>query len=139
MISAKISVEELNNRMRDTSVGHLGIEITEIGPDYICGKMPVDKRTIQPMGILHGGCSVHLAETLGSVGSLLCIDTEKKVSVGMGINANHVRSVREGYVRGRATLVHHGKTTHIWDIRIVNNEEELVCISRLTVAIMDKR
>lgn len=100
--------------------------------------MPVDARTRQPYGILHGGASVVLAETLGSMASNFCVDQSKYVCVGLEINANHVKSVAEGFVYGKAQAVHIGKKTHIWDIRIVNEKKELVCISRLTIAVLDK-
>jgi 1,4-dihydroxy-2-naphthoyl-CoA hydrolase len=119
-------------------VSHIGIEYTEIGNNYICAKMPVDSRTIQPYGLLHGGASVTLAETLGSVGSTLCINTNLYNCVGLEINANHVRSVKSGFVYGKATLIHFGRKTHIWDIKITNEANDLVCISRLTVAILEK-
>jgi 1,4-dihydroxy-2-naphthoyl-CoA hydrolase len=101
-------------------------------------KMPVDHRTVQPFGILHGGASVVLAETLGSMASFLCIkEAGKQHAVGLEINANHIRSVKEGFVYGRVTPIHIGRSTHIWDIKITNEENKLVCISRLTVAIVD--
>jgi 1,4-dihydroxy-2-naphthoyl-CoA hydrolase len=138
MINPDIRIEELNKLGENTLVSHLGIEITEIGKDYLKGKMPVDHRTKQTYGILHGGASVVLAETLGSIGSNLCIDHNKQYCVGLEINANHIRSMREGYVNGIAKLVHSGRKTHIWDIRILNEKEQLVCISRLTMAILEK-
>jgi 1,4-dihydroxy-2-naphthoyl-CoA hydrolase len=101
--------------------------------------MPVDQTTVQPFGLLHGGASVALAETLGSFGSNFCVDQDKQFCVGLEINANHIRSVTGGYVYGKAQIVHLGKKTHIWEIRINNNNEELVCISRLTVAVLDKK
>ncbi|ACT96339.1 hotdog fold thioesterase [Dyadobacter fermentans] len=122
----------------NTIAGHIGIEFTEIGTDYISARMPVDKRTHQPFGILHGGASVVLAETLGSIASFLCIpENENKHAVGLEINANHLRPVKEGYVHGTVRPIHVGRTTHIWDIRITNEENKLVCISRLTVAIVN--
>ncbi len=120
-------------------VSHLGIEYTEVGENYICGKMPVDSRTTQPYGLLHGGASVVLAETLGSVGSNLCVDKEKYSCVGLEINANHLKSASSGYVYGRATIIHLGHKTHVWDVRITNEANQLVCISRLTVAVIDKK
>jgi 1,4-dihydroxy-2-naphthoyl-CoA hydrolase len=117
----------------------LGIEFTDIGPDYLCAKMPVDYRTRQPYGILHGGASVALAETLGSLAASFQIDTDKQLCVGLDINANHVRSIAEGYVYGKATPLHIGKQTHVWEISITNEEGKLVCISRLTMAILDKK
>lgn len=118
-------------------VSHLGIEYTEIGEYYLCAKMPVDNRTTQPYGLLHGGASVALAETVGSVGSNLCVDHLKYRCVGLEINANHVKGVSSGYVYAKANLLHCGKKTHIWDIRISNETNELVCISRLTVAVIE--
>jgi 1,4-dihydroxy-2-naphthoyl-CoA hydrolase len=118
---------------------HLGIEFTSIGEDYIEAKMPVDHRTHQPMGLLHGGASVALAETLGSVGASCCIDMSKSYCVGLEINANHIKSVRSGYVIGIAKPIHLGKKTQVWEIRITNEQKELVCISRITMAILDKK
>jgi 1,4-dihydroxy-2-naphthoyl-CoA hydrolase len=138
MINTRIKVQDLNKLSQNTLVSHLGIECTEIGEDFLCGKMPVDQRTKQPFGFLHGGASVVLAETLGSIASGCCIDMDKQYCVGQEINANHIRSVTEGYVYGKASLIHLGKRTHIWEIRIENEKKELVCISRLTMAIIDK-
>jgi 1,4-dihydroxy-2-naphthoyl-CoA hydrolase len=137
MIKTDIQLSDLNKISLGTMCEHIGIEFTEVQENYICGKMPVDHRTRQPMGLLHGGASVVLAETLGSVGSALCIDTTKQYCVGLEINANHIKSAREGYVYGKASLIHEGKKTHIWDIRITNEKHELVCVSRLTVAVID--
>lgn len=120
-------------------VAYLGIEFTGLGADFIEATMPVDHRTRQPYGILHGGASVSLAETLGSMGSSLCVDPGKFRVAGLEINANHVRSVSEGIVTGRARLIHEGKSTHIWDIRITEPSGKLVCISRLTVAVLAMR
>ncbi|MCX6299406.1 MAG: hotdog fold thioesterase [Bacteroidetes bacterium] len=117
----------------------LGMEFTEIGANFIKATMPVDHRTKQPYGLLHGGASVALAETLGSVASGLVIDPTKFHCVGLEINANHVRGVSEGFVTGIATPVHIGGSTHIWDIKIYDQQDRLVCISRLTVAILQKR
>ncbi len=118
---------------------YLGIEWTELGDDYIKARMPVDQRTRQPYGLLHGGASCALAETIGSVASAMVVDHSRMFCVGLEINANHVRSVREGYVTGTATPLHLGSTTHVWDIRIVDGQERLVCISRLTVAVREIR
>ena len=120
-------------------VGNLGIEFTEIGDDYLVGTMPVDERTTQPYGILHGGASVTLAETLGSMASTLTIDTEKYICVGQEINANHIRPVNSGVVSGRAQPVHLGRSSQVWEIRITNQDNKLVCISRLTMAIVAKK
>jgi len=133
------SINDLNEFSKNSMVSHLGIEFTALGGDYICAKMPVDHRTHQPMGLLHGGASVVLAETLGSVGSYLCVEEEKFYCVGLEINANHVKSVKEGFVYGKATLLHFGKKTHIWDIRIYTEGNELVCISRITIAVIEKK
>ncbi|MBL0308503.1 MAG: hotdog fold thioesterase [Bacteroidetes bacterium] len=117
---------------------HLGIAITEVGDDYIKGTMPVDHRTVQPFGLLHGGASCVLAETLGSVGGLFCVDQEKYRVVGIEINANHIRGVNKGFVTGTASPVYIGKTIHVWEIKIVNPKEQMVCISRLTLAVHRK-
>lgn len=139
MISSNITPEFLNKNYNINMISLLGIEYTEVGEDYICGKMPVDKNTKQPLGILHGGASVVLAETLGSIASNFAVDLTKVYCVGLEINANHVRSITEGFVHGKAKAVHLGKKTHIWDIRITNDAEQLVCISRLTVAVLERK
>ena len=133
-----ITPDQLNPLAENTMAGHIGIQITEVGEDYLKGTMPVDHRTRQPYGLLHGGASVALAETLGSVASAFVVDRSKYDCVGLEINANHVRGIREGFVTGIARPVHLGKTTHVWDIRIHDEREKLVCISRLTVAIIKK-
>lgn len=138
MIHANITPEELQKGSSGTMVDHLGIEFLEVSTTRIKAKMPVDRRTIQPYGILHGGASVALAETLGSIAAQINIDGEKFVAVGLEINANHVRSMREGYVFGTAAPLHIGKSTHIWEIKITDDQDRLVCISRLTVAIINK-
>ncbi len=117
---------------------HLGMEFTEVGEDFLKGRMPVDNRTRQPYGLLHGGASVALAETLGSLGAAFVVDRSKYNTVGLEINANHVRGVREGYVTGIARPLHIGKTTQVWEIRITDERDKLVCVSRLTVAIIPK-
>lgn len=114
------------------------MEFTEIGDDFLCGKMPVDPRTHQPMGLLHGGASAAFAETLGSVAGLMQVDSTKQACVGIEINANHLKSVRNGFVHGRASAVHLGKKTQVWDIRITNGSGDLVCVSRLTLAVLDR-
>lgn len=131
-----IQLSDFNNLGKNTLGEHLGMEFTEIGPNFLKAKMPVDNRTKQPYGLLHGGASVALAETLGSVGSALIIDTSKLACVGLEINANHVRGVKSGWVTGTATPLHIGATTHVWDIKITDEREKLVCVSRLTVAII---
>ncbi len=119
--------------------GRLGIEFLEAGDDWLTARMPVDDRTRQPAGILHGGASLVLAETLASTAAYFCIDANLKMCVGLEINANHVRSVREGYVYGRASPLHMGRSTHVWEIRITDEQGRLVCISRCTLAILDAR
>lgn len=131
------SLAQLNSS-KNTLVEHLGIEFIEVGDDFIKARMPVDHRTVQPMGLLHGGASVALAETLGSSGAYLCVDPAKYVVVGLEINANHVRAVRDGWVTGTARPLHRGKTTQLWEIRITDAADKLVCISRLTMAVLDK-
>lgn len=130
------TVDDLNRLSRNTAMEPLGIVFTEIGPDYVRGTMPVDARTHQPYGLLHGGASVLLAETLGSSAGNLCVDTGKQVCVGLEINANHVRAVRSGTVTGTARALHVGRSTQLWEIRIEDEQGRLVCISRLTLAVV---
>ncbi|MFY9309726.1 MAG: hotdog fold thioesterase [Bacteroidia bacterium] len=115
----------------------IGIEITEVTPGSVKGRMPVDHRTVQPAGILHGGASVALAETLGSVASNLIVDHSKYICVGLDINANHIRPASSGFVYAEATPIHIGKKTHVWSIEIKNEAGKLVCISRLTMAVVE--
>ena len=123
---------------RPTLADALGMEITAVTDEYIEGRMPVDGRTHQPMGLLHGGASVAFAETLGSIAAALRIDPAKQACVGLEINANHLKGVREGWVLGRATPVHIGRSTQVWEIRITHEETgALVCISRITMAVID--
>ncbi|MFN8278074.1 MAG: hotdog fold thioesterase [Chitinophagales bacterium] len=132
------SVEVLNNYSGQHLGKHLGIEITEVGDDFLAGRMPVDGRTVQPYGILHGGASCVLAETLGSIGGSFCCDPQTEMVVGLEINANHIKSARNGFVLGVARPVHLGKTTQVWEIKITNEGGGLVCISRLTLAVRTK-
>jgi 1,4-dihydroxy-2-naphthoyl-CoA hydrolase len=134
----QVTPENLNTISRNTMVEHVGIEFLEIGEDYIKARMPVDHRTIQPAGLLHGGASVTLAETLGSVAATLCVDMSKKVCVGLDINANHIRSVNSGFVFGTARPVHIGSSTQVWEIRIADEQGQLVCISRITMAVLNR-
>jgi 1,4-dihydroxy-2-naphthoyl-CoA hydrolase len=136
MINQSINVEILNQNSKGSMGEWLGIEFTEIGQDYICAKMPVDHRTKQPFGILHGGASVVLAESLGSVGAMLCVDNSKYRCVGLEINSNHLRQVTEGFVYGKASPIHLGKTTQVWEIKITNEDNKLVNISRLTIMVI---
>ncbi|MGN6420473.1 MAG: hotdog fold thioesterase [Pseudobacter sp.] len=134
-----LQLSDLHQIRRSNMAEHIGLEFTELGDDFLSIRMPVDHRTNQPYGILHGGASCVLAETLGSVGSVLVIDQEKFICVGLEINANHIRSASSGFVTGTAKPIHLGKSTHVWDIRIVNEEQKLICVSRLTVAILPKK
>lgn len=131
----KPRIEELQDSRRQTLVSHLGIEFTALADDWLEARMPVDERTRQPLGLLHGGASVALAETIGSVAAYLCVE-EGKRCVGLEINANHIRPAREGWVTGRATPLHLGRTTQVWEIRIRDDHGHLVCVSRLTMAIL---
>ena len=135
-MKADLDLANLSFAHVESLITHLGIEFTEAGDGYLIARMPVDKRTHQPFGILHGGASVVLAESLGSVASSILLNSDKQRAVGLEINANHIRSVREGWVYGRCEPVHIGRTTHIWTIRITDEAGKLVCISRLTVAIV---
>jgi len=130
------SVEELNRESLGTLNQSLGILFTEIGDDFVRGTMPVDERTRQPYGLLHGGASVALAETLGSMGAAMCVDAAQYQVVGQEINANHVRAARSGLVTGTARPVHIGGRTHVWTIDIVNDAQKLVCTSRITMAVI---
>jgi 1,4-dihydroxy-2-naphthoyl-CoA hydrolase len=134
-----IRIEDLHPLGKGTMGEYIGIEWVEIGADFLKAKMPVDHRTIQPYGLLHGGASVTLAETIGSVASALVVDKEKLYCVGLEINANHIRSAREGFVIGTAMPLHLGKTTHVWEIKIKDEQDKLICVSRLTVAIIPKK
>ena len=125
----------LNHWSAGTLMQSLGIRITELGDDFLCGTMPVDDRTRQPYGILHGGASVALAETLGSTAAMMCC-SEGHATVGLDINANHLRAVREGSVTGTARAIHLGRTTQVWEIRIVTDAGDLTCIARLTMAVV---
>ena len=129
---------KLNESSSGTLMEVLGIEYTEVGEDYICGMMPVDNRTHQPMGIMHGGASAALIETLGSIGSHLLIDSATEFSSGLDLNINHLRAVRSGTVTGKAQIVHKGKTTHVWQVNITNEEGKLVSTGRLTVFVGKK-
>jgi 1,4-dihydroxy-2-naphthoyl-CoA hydrolase len=132
------TVEELNGSRQGTLIENLGILFTEIGADFVRGTMPVDVRTVQPYGLLHGGASVALAETLGSMGASMCVDADEYQVVGQEINANHVRAARSGLVTGTARAVHLGGRTHVWSIDIINDAQKLVCISRITMAVIKR-
>ena len=139
MSNNKTQLEHIKSFAEKNILAHLGIEITAVGDDYVCGKMPVDERTQQPFGLLHGGASVVLAESLGSIGANMLVDQSKYVCAGLEINANHVRPVKEGYVFGKAQAIHIGSTTQIWEIKISNADDKLVCISRITIAVISKQ
>jgi 1,4-dihydroxy-2-naphthoyl-CoA hydrolase len=133
-----VTLDALNKLSKNTMAANIGIEFTAIGDDYLEATMPVDARTHQPLGLLHGGASVALAETLGSVAATCCVDVTKQFCVGLEINANHLRGVRDGFVKGITKPIHVGKKTQVWEIRIHNQKDELVCISRITMAVLDK-
>lgn len=130
------SLQQMTEHANNTAVSTLGIEFTEIGDDYLTGRMPVDNRTVQPFGILHGGASVLLAETLGSVAANRCLRRDDQVAVGLDINANHIRPVSNGWVIGTARALHIGSTTQVWEIRIETEAGKAVCVSRLTMAVI---
>ena len=117
---------------------HLGIELQEIGDDFIKARMPVDNRTKMPLGLLHGGASCVLAESLASYAAYLCIDPQKQNVFGLEINANHIRSLSEGWVSGICKPIHRGRSTHVWDVRVCDENDKLVCVSRVTIAITNK-
>lgn len=131
-----VDLDAINAHARNSLVGHLGIVLTGAGEDWLRGTMPVDARTHQPFGILHGGASVALAETLGSMAGNLSVDPAREMVVGLEINANHVRAVREGVVTGTARALHVGRSTQVWEIRIENEAGKLVCVSRITLAVV---
>lgn len=134
----RLTAEQLREMSRNTIHESLGIEITEIGDDFVRGRMPVDRRTHQPYGLLHGGASVVLAESLGSIGAGLVVAGSGARVVGLEVNANHLRAVREGWVTGTARALHIGRSTQVWEIRLENDAGELSCISRLTMAVVQK-
>jgi 1,4-dihydroxy-2-naphthoyl-CoA hydrolase len=128
---------EINNFNKNTLMSHLGIEVTNYSDNSVSGKMPVDHRTHQPMGLLHGGASAALIESLGSIGSALLVDLKKQYIVGLEINTNHIRGVKSGFVYCKAICIHKGRTTHIWTADITNEEGKLVSTGRLTVLVKD--
>lgn len=132
-------LDRINAWNHNTLVEHLGMRVTEIGADYVRGTMPVDARTRQPFGLLHGGASVALAESLGSLAGNLCIDVTTEMAIGLDINANHVRAATAGVVTGTARSLHLGRTTQVWEIRIEDERARLVCISRLTLAVVPRQ
>ena len=135
----KEKLQRINDSIQNTMTSAIGIEITDIGDDFISGKMPVDERTVQPFGLLHGGASAALAETLGSIAGGIKVYSNNETVVGIEINANHLKSAREGWVYGKATPIRIGKKIQVWDIRITNESDEMVCVSRLTLAVIPKK
>ncbi len=135
----KATPENINAANEKTIAKLIGIEVLEIGDDFIRARMPVDERTHQPYGILHGGASVVLAETLGSMGANFVVDSSKYYCVGLDINANHISSVRSGWVEGVAKPIHIGRSTQVWEIRLTDEANKLVCISRLTMSVLERK
>lgn len=135
----RLSAEALTRPQPGTLMAQLGIEMLEQGTDFLRGRMPVDERTRQPMGLLHGGASVALAETLGSHAAYLCLENPEQSVVGLEINANHLRGVRSGFVYGTARPVHLGRSTQVWEIRIVDEKDQLICLSRLTMSVLNPK
>jgi len=138
-MSKKNTLEQIEAFQKNTMTDQLGIKITDYGNNYICGKMPVDHRTKQPYGLLHGGASVAFAETLGSIGAGMQIDYNNQSVVGIEINASHLKSIKKGWVYGRAQPLRVGKTIQVWDINITDKDDNLICASRLTLAVIKKR
>ena len=132
------ALQKLNDFQKNTITELLGIEITDFGPDYFCGKMPVDHRTVQPYGLLHGGASAVLAESLGSIAGVMQVNRDTQTVVGVEINCNHLRSARDGWVYGKATPVKIGRKIQVWNIEIKNDDGKMVAVSRLTLAVIDK-
>lgn len=134
----QFTLDEIREFEHETMGEHIGIEFTEIGADFIVARMPVDSRTVQPDRILHGGASVALAETLGSVGGSMCVDRARFQIVGQEINANHLRPATAGHVHGRASPIHLGRRSQVWNIEIRDDNRRLVCVSRLTIAVIQR-
>ncbi|MGB7978981.1 MAG: hotdog fold thioesterase [Chlamydiales bacterium] len=132
-----ITLEEINRRCRNTLCDHLGIEFVEIGDNHMTATMPVDRRTHQPLGTVHGGATAALAETVGSIAANACVP-KGKVCLGLDLNINHIRTVSSGFVRAIARPLHLGKTTQVWEIKIVNEAEQLISAARLTIAVLAK-
>lgn len=135
---ADVNIAMANERSKNTMMDFLGVEFTEIGDDYMVARMPVDHRTKQPLGIMHGGASCFLAETVGSTAANYCVDYTKNYCVGLDINTNHIRSIREGFVFGTARAFHIGRTTQVWSIEIVDENKKLISVNRLTMVVMNR-
>lgn len=138
MLKDKITVSELNDRRKDNMLGHLDIVFTKVADNTIEATMPVDHRTVQPMGLLHGGASVVLAETLGSIAANYMLGDKNEYCVGLEVNANHIKSVRDGRITGITQPLHIGKSTQVWEIKIYDEARSLVCVSRITMAVIKK-
>ena len=134
----EFTLDEIRALERDTMGEHIGIEVTKIGPDHLDARMPVGPRTVQPDRILHGGASVTLAESLGSIGASMCVDRAKFQVVGQEINANHLRPARGGFVHGSARPIHVGRRSQVWSIEIRDDDGRLVCVSRITLAVIER-
>ena len=139
MMNKTFDIDKINHFNSKTMVGHIGIEILEANKEFVCGRMPVDKRTIQPYGLLHGGASVAFAESLGSFAGSMHINWENEAVVGIEINANHLKSVRSGWVFGKASPQKIGGKIHVWNIDITNDNKDLICVSRLTLAVINHK
>ena len=139
MTTDKNILQVMNQMGRNNMVHNLGIEFTHVTENSITAIMPVDERTKQPMGLLHGGATVALAETIGSMGSEMMVDLKTKAIVGIEVNANHLKSAHNGKVEAIGTIIHKGKTTHVWDVRVTNDKGQTVAICRITILVIDKR
>jgi len=139
MWKSDFNIDQINSMCTNTIHDALGIKITEKGPDFLKATMPVDHRTVQPMRILHGGANVVLAESLGSIASLMVIDSEESVCVGLDVNANYIRSAKSGVVTGIVKPINLGRKIHVWEIKIYDKELNITCVSRLTVSVLEKR
>ena len=131
--------QKMNMDLKETLASAIGLEITEVNDRQVCGKIPVDHRTMQPFGLLHGGASVALAETLGSIAGNMKVNSDVEMAVGIEINANHIKSVKKGWVHGKATPLKIGRRIQVWEIKIANDDEELISVSRLTLAVVPKK
>ena len=131
--------QKINRDLNETLASAIGLEITEVNDRQVCGKIPVDHRTMQPLGLLHGGASVALAETLGSIAGNMKVNSDVEMAVGIEINANHIKSVKKGWVHGKATPLKIGRRIQVWEIKIANDDDELISVSRLTLAVVPKK
>ena len=136
----QLSLEEINSKNANTLMASLEITCIEVGNDYIVARMPVNHLTVQPMGLLHGGASAALIETIGSMGSMLIIDSNREIAVGLEVNANHINGISAGYVLAKGKIIHAGRKTHLWQVDITEEgTEKLICVGKLTVLILEKR